>query len=103
LVALAEQMEQEGITDNVYAVYSIDDIKARWAKVNADTDAIEPALTSERARLEGDDKLCKEFADKAAAFAQWAEQQRSALAGVSGEPSVAYHRYLRARVTLCVC
>jgi len=33
LVKLAQQMKSEGITSNVYAVYTIDDITARWQRV----------------------------------------------------------------------
>jgi len=87
LVQLSQTMADEGITDNVYAVYSMDDITARWNKVNSDTDAIAPAIASERERLQEDDKLCQEFATKAGEFTQWAEEQRAALAAVSGEPA----------------
>jgi hypothetical protein len=41
-------MKSEGITSNVYAVYTIDDITARWQRVLSAAQQIAPALASER-------------------------------------------------------
>lgn len=98
LVGLAQKIKSEGITSNVYAVYTIDDITARWQRVLAAAKQIEPALASERQRLARDDELNREFADKASAFSKWADGQRQTVAAVSGAPDVQI-----AGTSVCVC
>jgi len=86
LVALAGKIKSEGITSNVYAVYTIDDITARWQRVQEAANQIAPALKSERERLARDDELNREFAAKAAEFKTWADEQRRAIRAVHGAP-----------------
>eukprot|EP01108_Squamamoeba_japonica_P002275 TRINITY_DN206_c0_g1_i8.p2 TRINITY_DN206_c0_g1~~TRINITY_DN206_c0_g1_i8.p2 ORF type:complete len:865 (-),score=590.84 TRINITY_DN206_c0_g1_i8:34-2628(-) len=87
LEALAGECAAAGITSNVYAVYSIDDLTARWTRVRDATAAIPAALDGERKRVAGDDAACVAFADAARAFSAWCETQRAALAAVAGAPA----------------
>jgi len=86
LVALAAKLKAEGVTSNVYAVYTIDDITARWQRVQAAAGQIAPALQAERERLSQDDELNRQFAAKASEFSAWADAQRRGIQGVSGAP-----------------
>jgi hypothetical protein len=86
LVDLAGKIKSEGITSNVYAVYTIDDITARWQRVQNAAGQIAPALQAERERLARDDELNREFAAKAAEFKAWADEQRRAIRAVHGAP-----------------
>jgi actinin alpha len=87
LRALATEMANEGITSNVYAVYSIDDITARWQRVAAAAGSIPAALAQEKTRLKADDDACRAFAAAAAEFQQWLDAQRAAVGAVTGAPS----------------
>ena len=92
LVQLAADMKREGVTSNVYAVYSIEDISKRWQRVTAAADAIPAALAHEKERIADDDKACRAFAAAATDFQHYLDQQRAAVSAVAGTPAEQIHK-----------
>lgn len=92
LVKLAGTMADEGITSNVYAVYTIDDISKRWQRVTAAADSIPAALAHEKTRIAGDDDACKAFAAAANDLQAYLDQQRAAVSAVTGTPAEQIHK-----------
>jgi actinin alpha len=69
LVNLSRQMESEGVTSNMYAAFTIDQITTHFNRVKTESAERGNALNEEKKRLEENDSLNRAFADKANAFA----------------------------------
>jgi len=76
LVNLSQQMQNEGITTNIYSVYTIDDVTNRWNNLNNEVKNRESSLTQEHDRLTENDHLCKDFASHADKFSQQLDSQK---------------------------
>jgi actinin alpha len=76
LVALADRMAAEGITENIYATYTIEAVNQRWSHLQSEATEREQALETEFQRQTDNEEVCKAFAEKAKSFSEWAAQQR---------------------------
>jgi len=83
LVALAQKMQESGITD--FSGVTIEDITTKYQNINTGADSKKTAIKTEHERQQANDAINKEFADKASSLNKWLEQEREALATHKGE------------------
>jgi len=76
LVALADKMAADGISDNIYATYTIEAVTQRWNHLQSEANERQQALDAEFQRQNDNEEACKAFAEKAKSFSDWAAQQR---------------------------
>jgi len=76
LLDLSSKMQNEGITNNIYAVYTIDDVTNRWNNLHNEVGNRETSLSQEHERLTENDNLCKNFASHADKFSQQLDSQK---------------------------
>jgi len=84
LVQLNADLESAGVTENMYAVYSLAQVSDRWIRVQNEIADRKEALNNEQTRQQENDDLCKRFADMANSFTKWCDDQRGELANASG-------------------
>lgn len=76
LVALSQQMASSGITENIYAALTIDQVGERWSRLQNEVEERRAAIESEAELQRANETLCREFGTKAKAFTDWCDQQR---------------------------
>jgi len=79
LVELSNRVVSEGITSNMYATFTMEQITERWDRLMNETVERKSALDKEQQRLEENDALNKEFAEKASDFVSQAERIKTDL------------------------
>jgi len=82
---LNDKIASEGITSNMYSAFTFDQISARWTRLQTEVSERQAALGAEADRQRSNDGLCREFADKAKAFNDWCDEQRSEISEKSSE------------------
>jgi Ca2+-binding EF-hand superfamily protein len=83
LVALADQMKAEGITSNMYAQYSIQQLAERWSALQTEVDERAVAIANEDKRQDSNEVLCRAFAEKAKSFVDWCAAIKEEIAQLS--------------------
>lgn len=84
-LALAAELEQEGVSDNPYTTLTRADLDSFWNEIQTLAAQRDEALASELERQNANEQLRQEFANVANPFGEWLEQQTAEVAqGVSG-------------------
>jgi len=81
---LSTEMENAGVTDNMFATYTIAQVSERYERVRSEVEERKTALNAEKTRHEENDVLCKEYADKAQSYNEFSDRLRSSLTNGSG-------------------
>jgi len=76
-----------GITTNVYAVYSANDVTSKWNSLNDLVSQREKSLDAVTHTQQQNDQICQNFAAKAQQLKQWAGEQVAAVGSLQGEPT----------------
>jgi len=79
LKQLNSQLESEGITDNMFATYTLAQVQERYERVRAEVEERKQSLNSEKARHEENDALCKEYAEKATTYNENSDRLRASI------------------------
>lgn len=72
-------LEQEGITENVYSSYTVDEIVADWGSMVQALDARDLSISEEKERQESAEKLRIGFAETANPLSHWMEDERNGI------------------------
>jgi actinin alpha len=75
LVSLAQQLAAEGVSENTYSEYTVQDIDQRWQAIQQAVQARGAALEAEHAKQEAHEELRKKWAHEAQGFADWCAQK----------------------------
>jgi len=81
---LSTEMENAGVTDNMFATYTIAQVSERYERVRSEVEERKTSLNTEKTRHEENDVLCKEYADKAQSYNEFSDRLRSSLTNGSG-------------------
>jgi Ca2+-binding EF-hand superfamily protein len=68
LVELANRMASEGVQDNMYSAFTIDQVNDRWNRLQGELQERQRDLQAEAKRQQDNEELCKKFAQHATAF-----------------------------------
>lgn len=99
LKKLSEKLESEGITSNMYAQFTIGQVAERWSRLNQEVEDKKTAIEKELSRQQHNESLCKDFAAKGKAFADWCSEQKEEVSKLTGDINKQLET-LRAKVTL---
>jgi len=76
ILELAQTMNDQGVTSNIYAQFTVEQVTERWNRLQAEVTERTSAIDNETTRLEENENICKEFAVKADDFTRFCEAQR---------------------------
>jgi len=86
LVDLSNTLVDRGITENMYAAFTIEQIHERWTRLQNEVNQRQTALAAESTRQHENDRLCSQFAHKAKSFKEFIDSQRSEIShGLTGQ------------------
>ena len=79
VVELSQTLTNEGITSNVYATFTVEQVTERWNRLQSEINEREQSLKVEHARIQENDELLRNFAEQAKNFLGWVEEQKEAV------------------------
>jgi len=86
LVALAESLKSEGVAEDTYSEYSVDNVHSKWNKAKGKFDERKEKLSSEMESQQSNEELKQEYAKKAEAFHSWCQEKEKEInSGLSGD------------------
>jgi len=82
---LSNRLASEGVEDNMYASFTIEQVTERWNRLKSEVHERQRDLETEADRQRDNEKLCKEFAGHANAFNGECSKLREQLSNPSGK------------------
>lgn len=92
LQAQQAALEAEGINENVYSSYTIDDVMKDWNTMNGALDQRDQAIDAEIIRQKSAETLRIDFAERANPLAQWMEDERNGIEADGALPTLEEQR-----------
>lgn len=86
LMDYSNTLVQEGISENPFSSFSMEQITERWNRLQAEITERQQGIDSERQRIQENDQLVQQFADHAKQFLEWVDTEKELLSkGSSGK------------------